>query len=82
MKKQKLMVLIQMIKRKEKNQKIKKGETNLYNAISLINKEVLYYQRLISSLNEIDIMIGIPIFMIFKYFYFLIFLMKEKCQMK
>ena len=50
--------------------KSKNDKTNLYNVIYLLKKEQLFYYQIINSINEIDKMKGIPIFMIFKYFLF------------
>ena len=57
-------------KKEKKLSKKKKDKTNLYNVITLLNKEQFYYEKLLSSANKIELMDAIPIFMIFKYFLF------------
>ena len=47
-----------------------KDETNLYKVIYLLKNEQIYYLKLINSIKEMEIIKGIPVFMIFKYFLF------------
>ena len=58
----------------KKNYKSKKTfksyDSNLYNNIYLLKKEKMYYQQLIDSVNQVQIIKSMPIFMIFKYFLF------------
>ena len=55
------------IKKKNVNNKI---NSNLYIIIYLLKKEQFFYQKLINSIIQIDIIKEIPIFLIFKYFLF------------
>ena len=44
--------------------------SNLYNVIDLLKKEQFYYKNIINSINKIDIIKEIPIFMVYKYYLF------------
>ena len=60
----------------ESNKKNKKrinlcgDSSNLYNVIDLLKKEQLFYKNIINSINKIDIIKEIPIFMVYKYYLF------------
>jgi len=55
---------------KNKRNKEKKNSSNLYNIIFLLNKEYIYYKKIIYSISQIQINKDIPIVMIFKYILF------------
>jgi len=52
--------------KKNKRDKEKKNGSNLYNIIYLLNKEYIYYRKIIYSISQIQINKDIPINMIFK----------------
>ena len=56
--------------KKNKRDKEKKNGSNLYNIIYLLNKEYIYYRKIIYSISQIQINKDIPINMIFKYILF------------
>ena len=58
-------------KKDKKSQKLINENTNLYNVIHLLEKEQLYYNQIIKSINDIDNTRVVPIFIIFKLFLFL-----------
>ena len=62
---------------KKDNKRMKKkrinlcgDSSNLYNVIDLLKKEQFYYKNIINSINKIDLIKEIPIFMVYKYYLF------------
>ena len=50
--------------------KLKNSNNNLYYIIDLLKNNQLFYNKIINSINKIDVIKGIPSFMIFKFFLF------------
>ena len=64
-------------KKKKRNKKYGKN-TNIYIIIDLLKRTQSSYIKIINSINQIEVMKGIPIFMIFKYILFFDFFEGEK----
>ena len=55
---------------KYRNKIINYNKSNLYNIIKLIKSDQIFYQKIINTINLLDVNRGIPIDMIFKYILF------------
>ena len=55
---------------KRKSTKENTKSTNLYIIIYLLKKEQYFYRKIIEYIKELDIMKGVPVFMLYKYFLF------------
>ena len=50
-----------------------KDNYNIYRVINILKKEQLYNKNIIESIKNLDIFNNIPIFIIYKYYFFLIY---------
>ena len=57
-------------KKRKKRINLCGDSSNLYNVIDLLKKEQFYYKSIINSINQIDIIKELPIFMVYKYYLF------------